>query len=258
MVFAFSNLILLLPVACTLAIMLAMTGSAVVRARSDGVRVFVQIIIWQFVLFGLIGLLARSSLLSLLWLFFLLGMLVQLWFWERGLARSILLLVFGASSSSPSQLNKIVQFLNQEGRGYWRRLGRRFDRVWRATGNWQLAIVRVRLARPVRTRLALVTLGQNHDANHFQHQVAKVIEEQKLVSQWLGRLLVVSLSFLALFLVGFWYELQLAPTLDSIWREFFNEKARELPTSRAWEQLLQWKLTLIVPAIIWSALLCCI
>ena len=227
MVFALSNLIMLLPIACVLAIMLSMTGSTILRPHNDGIRVFVQIIIWQFALLGTVGLLARSSWLSLVWLFFTLGFLVQLWFWERGLVRNILLLVFGANAASPAQLNKVLHYLSLEGRGYWRRLGRRFGLVWQATGNWQLALLKVRLVRPVRARVALANLTHQHDTQHFNQQIAQAAQEQKLASQWLGRLVVVSLSFLVLLASGLFYENYTGPTAGyRVERSFESSRLR--------------------------------
>lgn len=255
MVFALSNLIMLLPIACVLAIMLSMTGSTILRPRHDGIRVFVQIIIWQFALLGIVGLLARSSWMSLVWLVFTLGFLLQLWFWERGLVRNILLLVFGANAGSPAQLSKVVHYLSLEGRGYWRRLGRRFGLVWQATDNWQLALLRVRLVRPVRARVALASLAHRHDTEHFNQQIAQAAQEQKLASQWLGRLVVVSLSFIALFVSGLFYENVSSPILESAWKEHAKAGFYQEPSVRPWQHFVEWKLHIIVPVIVWLTIL---
>ena len=255
MVFAFSNLIMLLPIACVLAIMLSMTGSTILRPRDDSVRVFVQIIIWQFALIGTIGLLARSSWLSLLWLLFALAFLLQLWFWERGLVRNMLLLVFGASSASPAQINKVLHYLNLEGRGYWRRLGRRFGLVWQATGNWQLALLRVRLVRPVRARVALASLANQHDTEHFNQQITQAAQEQKLASQWLGRLVAVSLSFLVLFASGLFYENVTHRLLERAWQEHAKVGIYPLPRAQAWQNFVDWKLHIIIPVLVWLTIL---
>lgn len=253
MVFALSNLILLLPVACVLAIMLAMTGSMVVRPRNDGIRVFVQLIIWQFALLGLIGLMARSSLYSLAWVVVALGFLLQLWYWERGLARNILLLVLGTSCHSSQQLNKILHYLNHESRGYWRRLGRKFDRVWRATGSWELAFLHTRLARPARLRLALANLANQPSPGRFNQQLAQTNQEQKQASQWLGRLLIVSLSFLVLLVIGVFDELRIGPMLARIAEEFSGDKL--VTVARPWKFILTWKLHIIVPVAVWLILI---
>lgn len=254
MVVALSNLILLLPIASVLAIMLSMTGSPVLRSRDEGVRLFVKVIVWQCVLLGLVGLLARSSPLSLLWLIFFLGFLVQLWFWERGLARNILLLVIGANCQSTNQLNKVVHYLNHEGRGYWRRLGRRFGNIYRATGSWQLALVQSRLARPMRARLALASLTYRQDTSHFHQQLAQTVSEQKQVSQWLGRFSIVSLSYMVLLIAGLLDQF-VFPIFDRMWQDLYQSSASELPTTQAWLTFTQWHLHVIIPALVWLALL---
>lgn len=252
MVVALSNLILLLPIACVLAIMLAMTGSMVLRPRDDSVRVFVQIIVWQFALLGLIGIMTKWTWFSLFWAVVLLGFLVQLWFWERGLARNILLLVFSTNCHS-NKLRRAIHYLCQEGRGYWRRLGKRFDYVWRATSSWELAFKHTGLAGPTRVRLALANLINQQNANHFHQQVNQVTFEQKQTSQWLGRLLVVSLSFLLLLVVGIYDELQLDPTRDRMWEEFSPGKS--LAIQSPWKFVLYWKLYALIPLAVWMPLL---
>lgn len=254
MVVALSNLILLMPIACVLAIMLSMTGSTVLRARNDGVHVFVQIVIWQFALIGLVGLMARSSFFSLIWLIFALGFLMQLWYWERGLARNILLLVIGTSCKSTAQLNKVVHYLNHEGRGYWRRLGRRFGRLWQATGNWELALIHTRLARPVRMRLALANLPSQSNTVRFTDQLARVATEQKLTSQWFGRLLVVCLSFFVLMVAGTVDEWAVGPMFREM-LDYYSENGSDLRFVKPWAFVIQWKLHIVIPIIVWLPLL---
>lgn len=253
MVVALSNLILLLPIGCVLAIMLAMTGDMVQRPRNDAVRVFVHIIVWQFILLGLIGLMARSTYFSLAWAVFAIGFLIQLGYWERGLARNIILLVFGATCHSPKQLSKVVHYLTHEGRGYWRRLGTSFGKVWRSTGSWELAFLHTQLARPARVRLALASLINQQDTAHFHQQVAQLNLEQKQSSQWLGRLLVVSLSYLILLAVGLLEQWVIKPTMLRIWQEFSKEQP--MPAIPAWEFIQQWNLHILIPVLVWTTLL---
>ena len=281
---------LLLPVACVLAIVLSMNGSMILRPRAESMRTFLQIIIWQFVLLGLLGLLARSSSLGALWIVVLIAFLIHLWLWERGMARSMILLVLGAGAVSSNQQARVVHFLTVEGRGYWRRLSRRFNRIWQTTGDWQLALLNSNLAEPVRLRLALVALGRQQNINkqqsppvvsspdntsqtgpnqnsiieatnletrtlpsdidQFHRQLAQTALEQKQVSQWLGRLTAVSLTFGVILLVGILSEFGLETTFESIAREIRDtDSAFELrPT--AWSTFLKWKLHYVLPILV--------
>ncbi len=249
MVVALSNLILLIPVACVLAIMLSMTGSMVVRPRNDAIRTFVLIVIWQFALLGVIGLLARSSLFSLAWVLVCLVFLIQLWFWERKVARNILLLVFGSNATSESQLTKLLHYLNHEGRGYWQRLGKRFGHIWRTTGSWQLAMIHSRMARGLRVRLALATLAQGQDTLRFNQQIARTVDESKQLSHWLGRIALASLSIFILLFSGLVYEFAIQPTFEAMKKESLVS-TDEL--HGYWDAIVKYKLYIAIPVLTWS------
>ncbi len=252
MVIALSNLILLIPIGCVLAIMLSMTSSTVVRPRNDGIRVFVKIVLWQFLLLGMVGLLARSSWFSLLWLIFALGFLVQLWYWERAWPPHLVASDW-LDCKSTSQLQKIVHYLKHEGRGYWRRLAVRFGNAWQATGTWESALDRTRLARPVRVRLALANLPRQSNALRLNNLLAQVALEQNQVSQWLGRLLIVSLSFLVLMATGIKEELFVGLNLRSI-LSIADAQDYKTPAFEIWTTIVQWKLHIIIPSVVWLAI----
>lgn len=139
MAYSLSNLILLFPIACGLAVVLAMTGGLTTRARPDVMRTFVRILVWQLLMLALIGLVFRMTLLHILWLFLVIAFAIQTLFWEYGLARNTVMLVWLSAEEVPEDLASVAHYLKREGRGYWRRLGKRLWDGLHKSGDWLIA-----------------------------------------------------------------------------------------------------------------------
>lgn len=252
MPYSLSNLILLLPVACSLAIIMGMTGSQVVRARSDFMRTGMRIMIWLFLLLAMTGLLFRVTALHSLWVLGALAFGIHAYFWERSLARNMILLAVASQGDQSAAMARIAHYLKSEGTGYWKRLGTRFGRALQSTGDWRMALVAARLARGPRARLALAGYTGGQGVAKLRQQIVLSIEDQQHVSAWLGRLVVASLSYIPLLFVGSLY----AYGYGSVYKLF--EELSGQPFNRwltLWFSLSSWHLHIWLPLLVWGGLL---
>jgi hypothetical protein len=252
MVYALSNLILLFPIACGLAIVLAMTGGLTKRARPDAIRTCVRLLVWQLIILSLIGLTFRMTVLHVFWGIIVVGFAIHMLFWEYGLARNTVMLVWLAAQEVPENLNSVVNYLKAEGRGYWKKLGIRLSTELQSSGDWLMAGKRAGLMRDARTHIAMEVARHCNHKELMQEELIAATEQKLLFSQLLGRLVAASLSLLPLMMVGSFFDARVGPlmlTLQEMETEFDRSSYLQ-----GWLEFSEWRMYIWIPLAVWCSL----
>ena len=218
----FSNWIVLFPVAFSLFVALRL--SAVSRDRSGYSFTFLtlRLVVFLFFCFAFVSIGLRSSWLSVVWIAILVLLSIVLFWKNRRLDRSAMLLTL-LNTRNHAQRQAVAEAFSEHNAGYVRRRARALCRDFSHGTDWARSLERCGIAKSAYERLGLrwqARYGESNDhgvAADWNEYSPLVVEQE--VERTLGRLTIVSgivvlIPLIALFMIF------VVPTFKNMFDEF--------------------------------------